>query len=63
MRRPLFLEVLALSTSRGLAPREYLVLLMLKMGRTRPSIEPRRGPQAGKPRYPRSQNADRSLHG
>ena len=48
------------STSRGLAPREGLELLALKMGRTRPSMEPRHGPQAGKSGYPRSQNADSS---
>ena len=48
------------SASRGLAPREGLELLMLKLGRTRPSIEPRRGPQVGKSGYPGSQNADSS---
>ena len=48
------------SASRGLAPREGLVLPMLKMGRTRPSTEPRRGPQAGKSGYPHSQDADNS---
>ena len=37
MRRPLLLEVLVSSTSRGLAPREGLELLMLKLGRTWPS--------------------------
>ena len=49
------------SASRGLAPREGLELLMLKLGRTRPLMEPRRGPQAGKSGDPRSQNADTSL--
>ena len=48
------------SSSRGLAPCEGLELLMLKLGRTRPSMEPRRGPQAGKSGDPRSQNADSS---
>ncbi len=48
------------SASRGLAPREGLELLMPKVGCTRPSMEPCRGPQAGKSGYPRSQNADSS---
>ena len=48
------------SASRGLAPREGLEWLLLKMGRTRPRVEPRRGPQAGKSGDPRSQNADSS---
>ena len=48
------------STSRGLAPREGLVLLVLTMGRTRLSIEPRHGPQADMSGYPRSQNTDSS---
>ena len=60
LRRQLLLEVLASSPSPGLAPREGLVLLVLKMGRTRPSMEPRRGPQASKSGYPGSQNADSS---
>ena len=46
------------STSQGLAPREGLLRLLMKMGRTRPLVEPRRGPQAGKSGDPRSQNAD-----
>ena len=46
------------STSRGLAPREGLECLLVKMGRTGPLVEPRRGPQAGKSRDPHSQNAD-----
>ena len=46
------------SPSRGLAPREGLVLLILKMGHTMPPMGPCRGPQAGKSRYPGSQNAD-----
>ena len=46
------------SASRGLAPREGLECLLVKMGRTGPLAEPRRGPQAGKSGDPRSQNAD-----
>ena len=34
--------------SRGLAPREGLECLLVKMGRTGPRVEPRRGPQAAK---------------
>ena len=49
------------SASRGLAPREGLERLLMKMGRTRPLMEPRHGPQAGKSGYPGSQNAD-SIH-
>ena len=52
------MEVLVSSASRGLAPREGLELLMPKVDRTRPSMEPRRGPQAGKSGYPHSQNTD-----
>ena len=48
------------STSRGLAPRESLECLLVKMGRTGPLVEPRHGPQAGKSRDPRSQDADSS---
>ena len=44
--------------SGGLAPREGLECLLVKMGRTGPLAEPRRGPQAGKSRDPHSQNAD-----
>ena len=58
--RPLPREVLASSTSRGLAPREGLVLIVFKAGCIRTSKEPRRGPQAGKSGYPASQNADSS---
>ena len=36
------------SASRGLAPREVLNALLMKMGRTGPRAEPRRGPQTGK---------------
>ena len=46
-----------LSASRGLAPREGLECLLVKMGRTGPLAEPCRGPQAGKSGDPRSQNA------
>ena len=46
------------STSRGLAPREGLECLLVKMGHTGPFAEPRRGPQAGKSGDPRSQNTD-----
>ena len=48
------------SASRGLAPREGLGCLLVKMGRTGPLVEPRRGPQAGMSGEPRSQNADSS---
>ena len=48
------------SASRGLAPREGLEMLLSKLGRTGPLVEPRRGPQAGKSGDPRSQNADSS---
>ena len=47
-----------LGPSRGLAPREGLECLLVKMGRTGPLVEPRRGPQAGKSGDPRSQDAD-----
>ena len=46
------------SALRGLAPREGLECLLVKMGRTGPLAEPRRGPQVGKPGDPRSQNTD-----
>ena len=46
------------SASQGLAPRECLECLLVKMGRTWPLEEPRRGLQAGKSGDPRSQNAD-----
>ena len=48
------------SASRGLAPHEGLELLLLKLGRTRPSTEPPHGPQAGKSVHPRSQDANNS---
>ena len=43
-----------------MAPREGLELDLMKMGRTGPLLEPRRRPQAGKSRDPRSQNTDSS---
>ena len=46
--------------SRGLASCEGLECLLVKMGRTRLLVEPRRGPQAGKSGDPHSQNADSS---
>ena len=48
------------SVSRGLALREGLGCLLVKMGRTSPLAEPRHGPQASKSGDPRSQNADSS---
>ena len=54
-------EVLVSLASRGLAPREGLELLLLKLGRTGPLMEPRHGSQAGKSGHPRSQDADRTL--
>ena len=50
------------STMRGLAPREGLESLLVKMGRTGPLAEPRRGLQAGKSGDPRSQNTDNLHH-
>ena len=43
-----------------MAPREGLELELVKMGRTRPPLEPHRRPQAGKSGDPRFQNADKS---
>ena len=48
------------SASWGLAPREGLECLLVKMGRTGPLAEPHRGPQAGKSGDPRSQDVDSS---
>ena len=48
------------STPQGLAPHEGLELVLMKMGHAGPPLEPRRRPQAGKSRDPRSQNADSS---
>ena len=42
------------SASRGLAPREGLDSLLMKMGRAGLPAKPRRGPQAGKSGYPGS---------
>ena len=47
------------SASRGLAPREGLECLLVKMGRIGPLVEPRHGLQAGKSGDPRSQKPDR----
>lgn len=52
--------VLVSSASQGLAPREGLELLVLKMGHTRTLKEPRHGLQAGKSGYSHSQNANSS---
>ena len=48
------------SASRGLAPREGLERLLVKMGHTGPRMEPHHGPQSGKSGDPRSQNTDRA---
>ena len=48
------------SAPRGLAPREGLGSVLMKMGRAGPPFEPRRRPQAGKSGDPRSQNTDSS---
>ena len=48
------------SAPRGLAPREGLGSMLVKMGRAGPPFEPRHRPQAGKSGDPRSQNADSS---
>ena len=48
------------SASRGLAPREGLECLLVKMGHMGPLAEPRRGPRAGESGDPHSQNADSS---
>ena len=45
---------------RGLAPREGLEYLLVKMGRTGTHAEPRPGPQAGKSGDPHSQNTNSS---
>ena len=52
-------EEVVSSVSRGLALREGLECLLVKMGRTGPLVEPHRGPQACKSGDPRSQDADR----
>ena len=43
LRRPIPFEVLVLPASQGLAPREGLELLMLKLGCTKTSMEPHNG--------------------
>ena len=48
------------SAPRGLAPREGLELVLMKMGHAGPPLEPRRRPQTGKSGDPRSQNTDSS---
>ena len=48
------------SAPRGLAPREGLGSVLMKMGRAGPPFEPRRRPQAGKSGDPHSQNTDSS---
>ena len=48
------------SAPRGLAPREGLEFVLVKMGRAGPPFKPRRRPQADKSGDPRSQNADSS---
>ena len=49
------------SASRGLAPREGLECLLVKMGCKGPLVEPRHGPQAGKFGDPRFQNTDSDM--
>ena len=49
-----------LSALRGLAPREGLECLLVKMVYTRRLVEPRYGPRAGKSGDPHSQDADSS---
>lgn len=49
-----------LSASQGLAPNEGLMVLVLKLGRTRPLTEPHGGLQAGRTGYPQVQDADSS---
>ena len=46
------------SASRGLAPREGLECLLVKMVRAGPLVEARHGPQADKSGDPHSQNTD-----
>ena len=48
------------SAPRGSAPREGLELVLMKMGRAGPPLEPHPRPQVGKSGDPRSQNADSS---
>ena len=53
-------EVLHRPPREAWLPREGLECLLVKMGRTGPLVEPRRGPQTGKSGDPRSQDADSS---
>ena len=48
------------SAPRGLAPREGLELVLMKMGCAGPPFEPHRRPQAGKSGDPHSQDADKA---
>ena len=48
------------SAPRGLAPREGLGSVLMKMGHAGPPFEPRRKPQEGKSGDPHSQNTDSS---
>ena len=48
------------SAPRGLAPREGLGFVLVKMGHAGPPFEPCRRPQAGKSGDPHAQNADSS---
>ena len=48
------------SASRGVAPREGLESLLVKMGHTRLLAKPHHGPQASKSGDPCSQNTDSS---
>ena len=49
------------SAPRGLAPREGLDSVLMKMGHAGPPFKPRRRPQASKSGDPRSQNADKFI--
>ena len=57
--RPCLRKLLS-SAPQGLAPREGLELVLMKMGRAGPPFEPCRGSQAGKSGDSRSQNANSS---
>ena len=57
LMRP-FLRKLPVVRPARLGPSRGLELVLMKMGRTRPPLEPRCRPQAGKSGYPSSQNAD-----
>ena len=49
-------------TPRGLAPREGLELVLMKIGHAGTPLEPRRGPQVGKSGDPRTQNTDNLIN-